>query len=609
MPGINIKISKNKINLENSETRLNSFLKDNHLSSKSLFSSNELLISNWAYDGYPVKKYENRDFLIIFEGKFYSKKEEQLKDFFFKRADILWKNETNLHDFKWLDNEDAEFILIIYNKKNNQIIIQNDIQGRLPLYYSFTNGSIVVSRNIQFVKTISESVYSRTSLANYLLLGYPLGNETLYQNIKKLYPASSIKVDIGNLDLKMFENPNNFNYENKSSYDNENERIESIINTFIEACRNRCETSFKNVLSLSGGLDSRLVGGGLYNSKIKFSATTLVDPWKVDTTIGDSEVEIAANLAKRWNAGVSKINSGAATSEDLISLLNFKLGHNHLGSSYLLRYLDAVRGEFGSEITFLTGDGGDKVIKYQLASNKLKNDDNVINYIIKFHHRFYPEQISSLLDISTNDIYEQLNQVISSYPEKDHNYKFVHFVMNERVRNWLFEGEDRNRYFFWSTTPFYSYPFYKKSMSSRDNIKYQNNLYIQMLKFLDPGSESITYANTNKKINSTSSLLYYISKNYFNKLPYRVRDKIKGVVKKKTVYSEDHNFILSYIKDQVKTNSTLQNYFNLDDINKIEEINHENMKMLFTLTSIISNDDFSSISKDNLGNERKFIFN
>jgi asparagine synthase (glutamine-hydrolysing) len=46
----------------------------------------------------------------------------------------------------------------------------------------------------------------------------------------------------------------------------------------------------------------------------------------------------------------------------------------------------------------------------------------------------------------------------TDYLEDELRQKAAYFAAYERGRNLLFEGEDRARFFFWQTTPFYSQP-------------------------------------------------------------------------------------------------------------------------------------------------------
>ena len=149
----------------------------------------------------------------------------------------------------------------------------------------------------------------------------------------------------------------------------------------------------------------------------------------------------------------------------------------------------------GTILFFSQGDGGDKVVKYQLPSGTIKDFENLLDYILKVHKRFDLKSASKITKLKEADLKELLIEVIRSYPEKNLNYKYVHSVFSERVTNWLFEGEDRNRNFFWSVTPFYSTQFFLESMKLPDKLKRWNNLYNKILENLNNDLNKIVYAN------------------------------------------------------------------------------------------------------------------
>ena len=61
----------------------------------------------------------------------------------------------------------------------------------------------------------------------------------------------------------------------------------------------------------------------------------------------------------------------------------------------------------------------------------------------------------------------------------------VLFTLKQRAAKAYFEGEDRNRYYLWSTTPFYYLPFVKLAMQVSDHEKKGYNAYTHFLKLLD----------------------------------------------------------------------------------------------------------------------------
>ncbi len=369
--------------------------------------------------------------------------------------------------------------------------------------------------------------------------------------------------------------------------DNSDKKVlKNLTDLFVEGCKNR-GTANKNVLSLSGGLDSRLVAAGLARANTHFSSVTLYDPWKDGKEIGHLETTIAEEIADLCNSECETLSIEPATGKVFIELLNIKDGNNHLGVAYLINYLRKVKESFGSDITFFTGDGGDKSVKYQLPVKNITNYDSLIEYILKIHNIFPINQVAKLTRVNSDELRNEIEKVVKSYQEKDFNFKYVHFVFQERVNNWLFEGEDRNRNYFWSVTPFYSTQFFDYSMKTKDKLKIRNKLYREMLLLLDPAVLNVKYANIKWPINSTKAKLYSFLKDKYNTLPYNSRNFIRSILKKEKDISQQHFNLKNRIIEQVKNTKEIGEILDSREIEKIQTVSPDQLKMLFNITALI----------------------
>jgi asparagine synthase (glutamine-hydrolysing) len=113
--------------------------------------------------------------------------------------------------------------------------------------------------------------------------------------------------------------------------------------------------------------------------------------------------------------------------------------------------------------------------------------------------------IESALGLDHGTLYEELRELLFNYPEKDLNNKAVHYSFYERGRKWLYEGEDRTRFYLWQTTPFYSFPFFQYAAQIPGKYKKHNILYRKFQFLLSPESAKITDANL---LVSPTSFLY-----------------------------------------------------------------------------------------------------
>jgi asparagine synthase (glutamine-hydrolysing) len=168
---------------------------------------------------------------------------------------------------QFLLDTDGEFIVLIYDKQEKGLCIFNDRLGRLPLYYHKSNDLLVMSREIKFIYPFLESIeFDKTSLMEYLLYEFPLGERTLIRNVNRLLPATAIQLNINDNQLyKKNIVPLNFDVAVIE------ESIATLKKLFLNGLENRVRKigDKKPLISLSGGLDSRATLGGLVSLDIK----------------------------------------------------------------------------------------------------------------------------------------------------------------------------------------------------------------------------------------------------------------------------------------------------------------------------------------------------
>jgi hypothetical protein len=151
------------------------------------------------------------------------------------------------------------------------------------------------------------------------------------------------------------------------------------------------------------------------------------------------------------------------------------------------------------------------------------------------------------------------------------------------------EGEDRNRQYFWSVSPFYAPRFFEHALSCPDDQKFGLRLYREFLGLLSPGLENIPHANWGAPLGSWKFALLYAAKNLSRKQPQLTRS-IKGLFR-----SSHNNSQLSYparaLKKQVSTCPGLAAYFSAEALKNltrsIDTLTTGQQWTLFTLTSLV----------------------
>ena len=158
---------------------------------------------------------------------------------------------------------------------------------------------------------------------------------------------------------------------------------------------------------------------------------------------------------------------------------------------------------------------------------KLKNK-NLANAIIKSNSlntsRLLDEFVIS--ESSTNEI--ELKEYLNNLPGKNADLKYKHFLVFERALHWLFEGEDRNRNYIWSTSPFYSPAFFNLVHSLPEKTKRNFDLFRKFMNLVDPKLNMINNANwsiplgDHKKVNQ---MLW--RQKIKNRIPFKLRSNVQ----------------------------------------------------------------------------------
>jgi asparagine synthase (glutamine-hydrolysing) len=383
----------------------------------------------------------------------------------------------------WLLEADGEFIVVTYHKPTGQVYIVTDALGRLPLYYSRDEQSIMISRHMELVVAVQErKEFNRLAIAQYLMFGYSLGSTTLVQDVYGLEPGSAITIDPRS-SLIEIQGVSTFCFSEKL---HDGKSVEAnateLVRLLSLACLNRTASKRCNIVSLSGGLDSRTIAACIRNTGVPLSATTMLDTegaFKADAHIAE---QIAEALGFDWKLYKLQVARG----KDSYRLLRMKAGLNYLAMNWIVQYLDALQGTYGSEMTYITGDGGDKVLVDLRPTRSLGSLSDLVQYIVSRHQGNSLQDVARMTGVSEGDIVRGVSERVDSYPEADFANKLVHFVIFERGRRWLFEGEDRNRNFFWHLAPFYGIQFFRYAMNCPDEQKANHRLYRELLVRISP---------------------------------------------------------------------------------------------------------------------------
>lgn len=499
MPGISLQHTSNT--KQNTQINLDKLLFFDEYYSSVLHQDDLTKIGFSGYSSYPITSYESDAYEIYLEGYLYSI--QNLEEAAHTVAEKLFSAENGWVK-SWLRKQDAEFVLIAVEKSSGDIAILNDALSRLPVYIYEDGTSIYISRELGFILESSSVDIDSMGVAQQLLFGYPLGERTLYSGVHQLSPASVIRISNGNYTTEqLFQ----INIEDKKHRDKSiDENAAELSKRLSNSCRRRVGEG-TNIVSLSGGMDSRAIAACLTDIGSPFVAATYNKGTKLTNREAQAAEEVMETLGGEWY----EYRLGGPSDEHRSTLLETKRGMNTLGLSYILEFFEELQLDFGDNITYFTGDGGAKLASWT-PPRQFSSNNEIVEYLLADQVRIPIDKVADLSAHNEQELRNSIHRRLESYPETDPAQRYVHFMIRERSLKWGVHGEDRNRYYFWSAAPLYSYPIFEYAMNVPDNQKEYNDLYQRIISQYSSNVLDVTYINFGAPI---GSLRYKLKENLY----------------------------------------------------------------------------------------------
>lgn len=423
-------------------------------------------------------------------------------------------------------------------------------------------------------------------LALNLIFAYVPGRGSFYDEIDTLRCGTLGVYDIAADALLISDEPN-LRFPKIDYSGNRKQRLQELADCFHAAVR-KTSSKAKNILALSGGMDSRAVIASLQMQKIAYEAITYKD---AENTASD-DVAVAAQIALAVNCKHHVIKMPMESHNHYRKLFTIKAGINYLGVAFFLQFLEAVQKQHPEGINMITGDGGDKVMPCLLPKHRLSSGTMFLNYLYANNAIFPVQTAAELLGLKPAEIDNYLLTLAGSYSGKDYDEKYKCFILAERGGRWLFEGEDRNRAYVNSLTPFYDYGFYRKAMQIPDEWKIGGGFYRQFLSAIAPQLSKIRLANSILKPSQPgyNTLLGIIA--FARKVKWwRVyRDKKQN----RQISFVSQDWIILRIQDIIKMESVCDLMPNADEFIDeawLRQLNRTQLNSLYTVITIIIGGD------------------
>ena len=454
----------------------------------------DVTVAYTGYPGYPVSVFDVDDCTLVLEGHLYD-----TDDVAGCLADVpTWLRDDRTDRLStWVAARDGDFLLVVVDRTDGTTWVVNDAFGRLPTYRATVGGTTVLTRELKLVRRLASDLDGGLepdplALAQMLLFRYPLGTRTLYDGVEQLPPGSLLELGSGEP-----RSLHEFRFDRHEHADRDVETNARLLrDRFVEACENRARVADETVVSLSGGLDSRAVLAGYSHVDTRLTGATSARRDGENAAEVDVARQVARALDVPWNSYVAD-----RTDHHEALLLDATQGMNGLGMSIGLDFAEQVAATHEDPV-FVTGDGGDKALPDLTPPRSLETIDELLGTIIFGNQVFTLDEVTALVGVDEEAILGSIRERVASYPESSLEGKYVHFQVRERGINWLNHGEDRTRYYLWSTTPFYALPFFTAAMACPPGQKRGTRLYREFLSLLSTAAVEVDYVDFGAPITS-----------------------------------------------------------------------------------------------------------
>lgn len=144
---------------------------------------------------------ENNRYILVYNGEIYNFKDfyPELKS---KGYTIKTSSDTEvllllyqLYGLKMLNRLNGMFAFAIWDKEEKKLVLARDRMGVKPLYYSFYNETLYFASEQKALFTAGVPLkIAQDGVEEYIFNRFVAGENTLYQNIKKVLPGHHITI-------------------------------------------------------------------------------------------------------------------------------------------------------------------------------------------------------------------------------------------------------------------------------------------------------------------------------------------------------------------------------------------------------------------------------
>lgn len=498
---------------------------------------------------------ENGSLCIFFDGKIYDY-EDDMDKLEREGYKFKFKNDAEycLHSFEeygvnFVEKLNGSFVFIIYNLEEEKIFIFNDRYGLRPLYYSCNNNIIFASEAKAILKYPKfEKKLKYESVVDWFTFGKVLGDKTFFEGIKVLPPASIMVYDGDSLSMKNYWD---FNY--KPDYGkSEEEFVDELISTFKNAVKIRMKDNYRYGLTLSGGLDSRVVLAAM-------SANGRNDIFSF--TFGPSDCD-EVKIAKKVTDKVRTKNITLDITPEMIienaqKAVFYSDGMNYLGVSFIPVLFNVMRDYI--DVCF-DGFALDMTLGGSFLDKRLFNDgEDVLNLLFERSRLFSDKELEELFigDFNAYKPKKKFKNEFNKIRGKNKANKADIFVLKNHVRRFTTMGHVLSRTTMETSVSTFDNNLIDLISKIPPELRVNHRVYRKFLMKLSPSLARLPYDNT--MIRADAPLILWAIGTYYQIKKEEFKLLITKLSKEKIIFHNKRSYV--NFSEWFRTNNDWKGYF------------------------------------------------
>jgi hypothetical protein len=463
---------------------------------------------------YPRRTCAHPHATVFLEGIVYNLPDADVEERLRGIADTLVRgDDPHMSATSFVSNADGDYLALVYAPCAHRLLVFNDRWGRLPTFWHADRQRFALAREAKFLHYTQQSLeFSRTALAEYLLLGYVLGSRTLIHGVRRLEPASILvcSQNVDGIRVQLQESCPPLFREDRSKHGTKHyaaKCAELLLVSTDQRVRTVERGGYRIVADLSGGFDSRAVCGALH-------AVGATAELHTDAIVTGDESAYASQVADVLNRPLRHFQPTHHMSLEWMQRLAYDLDCQTDVFPAVPCFQDSlehIRSYGVQRVARFGGFGGGEFIK---RTPRSKRGYTSIVEMMRAGHLVGTGRMRAVATLTATPI-ESLASHLADYFR---TYRETR--LSDQVRRFHYEyestivlgGEDRNRRFYWTVQPLWADAFMSYVLRIPERAIPYRRLAFALLNAIDPQLASIPVWNNKEVHNSRlADLQQYLS--------------------------------------------------------------------------------------------------